>query len=181
MLLVVGWDGAGWTLVERFRVAGRMPVLDGLIGAGSAWRVRSTVPAVTFPAWTSFLTGAHPEHHGITDFTIPRPGAYGVRFVNATHRRLPTIAAVMADAGLRVGMYGMPATFPPEGRALLEICGFDTPLGSSAGSRATHPRALGDVLRRRYGRLGIEGIAQTRVDETWHRRAAQQLVEDIRL
>jgi len=158
-----------------------MPVLDSLLAAGRAWRVRSTVPAVTFPAWTSFLTGATPSHHGITDFTIPRADGYGIRFVNSTHRKLPTILARMADAGLRVGMYGVPATYPPEGRCVFEICGFDTPLGSAAGSRATHPRGLADEIRKRHGRLGIEGIAQTRIDEGWHERALAQLVDDVAL
>ncbi len=181
MLLVVGWDGACFELAQRFRAAGRMPVLDGLLGRGCAWRVRSTVPAVTFPAWTSFLTGATPSHHGLTDFTIPRTDGYGVRFANATHRRLPTILARMAAAGLRVGLYGVPATYPPEGRAVFEICGFDTPLGASAAGRATHPRTLADDLRRRHGRLGIEGIAQARIDDGWHERTRPRLLDDIAL
>ncbi|HEY2773594.1 MAG TPA: alkaline phosphatase family protein [Candidatus Binatia bacterium] len=182
MLLVVGWDGAGWNLVRRFVGEGRMPTTARLLAGGACtWNVRSTTPPVTFPAWTSFLTGANPDHHGITDFTIPRPGAYAVRFVNATHRRLPTFVASMADAGLRIGMYGMPATFPPEARGVFEICGFDTPLGSSASVRATHPESFGREIRERHGRLGIEGIPQGRIDATWHRRAALRLVDDVRL
>src|SRR5687767_2963199 len=104
LLLVVGWDGACFELADRFVAEGRMPVLAGLLASSRCWRVRSTVPAVTFPAWTSFLTGARPDHHGVTDFTIPREGGYGVRFVNSTHRRLPTILQAMSAAGLRVGM-----------------------------------------------------------------------------
>lgn len=181
MLLVVGWDGACAELVDGLRAAGRMPVLDSLMARGRAWRVRSTVPAVTFPAWTSFLTGARPDHHGVTDFTIPRPGSYGVRFVNATHRRLPTILATMADAGVRVGMYGVPATYPVEGRAVFEICGFDTPLGATAGEGATHPRDLGSRLRLRHGRLGIEGIPQSRIAPGWHDDARLRLQDDIAL
>ena len=181
MILVVGWDGACREVTDRLRAQGRMPVLDALMAEGRSLRVRSTVPAVTFPAWTSFLTAAEPDHHGVTDFTIPRPGSYGVRFVNATHRRLPTILATMAAAGRRVGMYGVPATFPPEGRAVFEICGFDTPLGATAGDRATHPRELAATIRRRHGRLGIEGVAQSRIGAGWHESARVQLVEDIAL
>lgn len=181
MLLVVGWDGACREVVGPLLEAGRLPVLASLLAQGREWRVRSTVPAVTFPAWTSFLTAAHPDHHGVTDFTIPRPGSYGVRFVNATHRRLPTILARMAEAGRRVGMYGVPATFPPEGRCTFEICGFDTPLGATAGDRATHPRELGARIRRRHGRLGIEGIPQSRIGPGWHEDARRRLVDDVAL
>lgn len=181
MLLVVGWDGACWELARPLLDAGRMPVLKELLGRGSGWRVRSTVPAVTFPAWTSFLTGAEPAHHGITDFTIARSGSYGVRFVNSSHRAMPTILSRMADTGLRVGMYGVPATFPPEGRCVFEICGFDTPLGATAGGRATFPSALADQLRSVHGRLGVEGISQSRIDSDWHARTRPRLLEDIDL
>ncbi len=181
MLLVLGWDGACLELVDRFRSEGRMPALDALLRRGRAWRVRSTTPAVTFPAWTTFLTGAEPDHHGITDFTAPRPGSYGVRFLNATHRRLPTALARLSDAGLRVGQYGVPATWPPEERGVFEICGFDTPLGATGGARATHPRELADLLRRRHGRLGVEGVPQSRIDETWHERTRERLVADVEL
>jgi predicted AlkP superfamily phosphohydrolase/phosphomutase len=179
LLLVVGWDGACFELTDRFVAEGRMPVLAGLLASSRRWRVESTIPAVTFPAWTSFLTGATPEHHGVTDFTIPREGAYGVRFANATHRRLPTILARMSAAGLRVGMYGVPATYPPERTCVFEICGFDTPLGATSAADATHPRELGAALRQRHGRLGIEGLAQSRIDHGWHARARAQLTADV--
>lgn len=181
MLLVVGWDGACFELVDRFRARGAMPVFDRLLAEGRAYRLRSTVPPVTFPAWTSFLTATSPDEHGVTDFTVPVEGRYEVRFVNATHRRLPTVFARMAAAGLRVGAYGFPATYPPEGKCVFEICGFDTPLGAGAGRDAVHPRDLGDVLRARFGRLGIEGIPQGRVEHGWHASARRRLVDDIEL
>jgi predicted AlkP superfamily phosphohydrolase/phosphomutase len=179
LLLIVGWDGACFELTDRFVAAGRMPVLAELLSRSKRWRVESTLPAVTFPAWTSFLTAAAPDHHGITDFTIPREGEYGVRFANSTHRRLPTILARMSAAGLRTGMYGVPATYPPERKGVFEICGFDTPLGASAAAVATHPPELAAALRLRHGRLGIEGLAQGRIDDGWHARACRQLVADV--
>lgn len=181
MLLIVGWDGACFELVDRFRREGRLPVLDGLLERGRAWNVASTIPPVTFPAWTSFLTGVRPDHHGITDFTIPRSDGYGVRFVNSSHRAMPTLLRVLSEAGRRVGMYGMPATYPPEGRGVFEICGFDTPLGATASDRAAHPSSMAAELRRRHGRLGIEGLAQSRIDEGWHEKARVRLLDDIAL
>jgi predicted AlkP superfamily phosphohydrolase/phosphomutase len=180
VLLVVGWDGACVETLGRF-AAGRTPVFDELRRRGSLLRVRSTTPPVTFPAWTSFLTGAEPDRHGITDFTIPRRDTYGVRFANATDRRLPTFVARLAAAGVRSGIYGMPATSPPEGRGVFEIAGFDTPLGPSSAAHATHPKSLAAELRRRHGRLGIEGIRQNDTSGDWHERALAQLIADIEL
>jgi predicted AlkP superfamily phosphohydrolase/phosphomutase len=181
VLLVVAWDGACFELVDPLVAAGELPVLAALLARGSRRPVRSTTPAVTFPAWTSFMTAASPDRHGVTDFTV-REG-YRVRFVNATHRRLPTIWSVMSRAGLRVGVYGVPATYPPEafGNGGIQVCGFDTPLGSGAAGRATHPNGLAARLSSRYGSLATDGPSQSRIEEGWHERALARMLADIEL
>ncbi len=181
MLLVVAWDGACFEVVDDFVAAGDMPALAALLERGRAWRVRSTVPPVTFPAWTSFMTGTGPARHGITDFAVRDPGAYRVRFVNSTYRRQPTIWSLLAAAGKRVGVYAMPATYPAEKSCALQVCGFDTPLGASGAEGFCHPRTLGDQLMKRYGSLAIEGVPQGRIEEGWHRQAASRLLATIAL
>ncbi|HYC54796.1 MAG TPA: alkaline phosphatase family protein [Candidatus Binatia bacterium] len=181
MLLVVGWDGAAWELADRFLAAGCMPTLSRLMAGGQALEVDSTLPPVTFPAWTSFMTGASPARHGITDFTARRAGTYGVRFLNSTHRRLPTIWRAMAAAGRRVGVYAMPATYPAEGVCEVEVCGFDTPLGASMGRGFCHPPQLAGAITARYGGLAVEGVPQGRIEPGWHDDALGRLIGSIRL
>jgi len=181
MLLVVAWDGACFEVLDDFVAAGDMPALAALLERGRAWQVRSTVPPVTFPAWTTFMTGAGPARHAITDFAVREPGGYRVRFVNSSYRRMPTIWSVMAAAGKRVGVYAMPATYPAEQVCALQVCGFDTPLGASGAEGFCHPRGLADRLRARYGSLAVEGVPQGCIDEGWHRRAASQLLATIAL
>ena len=84
MLLVVGWDGASFDVLGDWIDSGELPTLRSLLEAGAARPLRSTVPAVTFPAWTTFMTGARPDYHGVTDFTLPRGDGYGVLFANST-------------------------------------------------------------------------------------------------
>src|SRR5262249_13567699 len=79
--------------------AGLLPSLSRLLEEGARRDVRSTVPAVTFPAWTTFATAASPAVHGITDFSV-RDG-YGLRFVNATYRALPALWNLVTEAGGR--------------------------------------------------------------------------------
>ena len=97
--------------LHLFSVEADLPTLASLIAGAAVRNVESTWPAVTFPAWTTFLTAADPDLHGVTDFTI-RDG-YSVRFVGAGERRLPTIFRRMSEAGGRVGLYAVPATYPP--------------------------------------------------------------------
>ncbi len=51
-------------------------------------RLRSTLPPMTLPAWSSFLTGRPPGEHGIFDFTWPE----------VAERRLHLVDARPADA-----------------------------------------------------------------------------------
>jgi len=179
MLLVVAWDGACFDLTDPLVGAGKMPTLAALLEAGASRPLRSTTPAVTYPAWTTFMTGAGPDRHGVTDFTI-RDG-YSLRFVNSTYRRLPTIWSLMNDAGRRVGVYGVPATYPPEALDGFQVCGFDTPLGTGAAARITEPRGMADELRRRYGGLAIDGPQQARIGAGWHEQALAQMLAQIDL
>ena len=98
MILVVGWDGACFDLVDPWLAQGELPGLGRLRGSGARRELNSTRPASTFPAWTSFMTAAGPGRHGIVDFTVPSDG-YGLRFVNASYRSLPTIWRLASDAG----------------------------------------------------------------------------------
>lgn len=177
MILVVAWDGADLGLVEPWIASGDLPVLASLLARGAVRPLESTRPPVTFPAWTAFLTAATPDRHGLSDFTL-RDG-YRVRFANASDRRLPTIFARMSAAGLRVGTYAVPATYPPEPLSAFQVPGFDTPFGASPAARTTQPEGFARRLLERYGTLAIEGPSQARIDDGWHRAALMKMLTTI--
>jgi predicted AlkP superfamily phosphohydrolase/phosphomutase len=83
-LLVIGLDGATFDLVAPWAAAGELPVLARLMASGAWGPLRSTVPAATFPAWTSLVTGVNPGRHGVLDFVERLPGTFRVRFVNGS-------------------------------------------------------------------------------------------------
>ncbi len=179
MILVVAWDGACFDVVGPLLDDGQLPVLASLIESGASRAVRSTVPAVTFPAWSSFLTAARPDRHGLTDFTM-RDG-YRVRFMNASHRRLPTMFAQLDACGRKCGSYAVPCTFPADPIDGVIVCGFDTPLGSGRMSRRTHPPELGDRIEKRYGSLAVDGPQQSQIGAGWHDDALAQMKREIAL
>ncbi len=113
--------------------------------------LRSTTPPVTFPAWSSFLTGLEPGRHGLFDFTQKLPGAYRIRFANATDRRGSSLFARISQAGGRVLVLGVPATFPPEPVEGLLVPGFDAPVATGSDAEATSDPALYRAIERKAG------------------------------
>src|SRR5947208_3650722 len=67
-VLIIGLDGATWRVLEPWARAGRLPHLAGLMARGSWGTLRSTVPALTLPAWSSLTTGRNPGAHGVFAF-----------------------------------------------------------------------------------------------------------------
>ena len=70
-VLMIGLDGATFSLLRPLSQAGVLPFLTGLIRGGTAARLISTRNPLTPPAWTSMTTGRPPEVHGIYDFMRP--------------------------------------------------------------------------------------------------------------
>ena len=141
-LLLVGLDGATFDLIEPFSRAGLLPSLAHLVRRGASGPLASTVPPVTFPAWSTILTGRSPARHGLTDFAILEPGARRVRFASARDRRGATLFRLVSDAGGRVAAIGFPTTWPPEPLNGVAVGGFDSPLprGLAPSAARASPR-----------------------------------------
>ena len=127
-LLVLGLDGATFDVIHPMVAAGKLPNLARMMERGEWAPLRSTTPPVTFPAWSSFMTGLEPAGHGLFDFTQKLAGSYRIGFVNATDRRGSSLFAWVSKAGGRVLVLGVPATFPAEPVNGLLVPGFDAPV-----------------------------------------------------
>jgi len=71
-VLVIGWDGADWRILDPLLEQGALPNLDALISRGARTVLKSTLPTHSWSAWPSFLTGVDPDEHGVFDILEAR-------------------------------------------------------------------------------------------------------------
>lgn len=173
-LLVIGLDGATFDLIEPWR--DDLPHLARLMDQGAWGPLRSTVPPATFPAWTSLMTGVNPGRHGIFDFTRRVPGSYRVEFLNATYRRRPSVWWLLSQADRRVGVIGLPVTYPPEPLNGFLISGFDAPVATGIDRSFVYPSELYDEIRQAVGPYEITDFQELRIGPGWHEIALGKLL-----
>jgi predicted AlkP superfamily phosphohydrolase/phosphomutase len=179
-VLIIGLDGATFDLIAPWAAAGDLPHMAQLMDDGAWGWMRSTVPPATFPAWTSLMTGVNPGQHGVFDFTRRLPGAYHLEFINATYRRRPSVWRLLSQAGRRVGVMGLPATYPPEALNGFLISGFDSPVATGIDRSFIHPPELYDDIRRAVGPYEITDFQELRIGPGWHEMALRKLLRAAR-
>src|SRR5271165_5233439 len=72
-VIVIGLDGLEPRIVEKMLGRGELKNLQKLRASGGYSRLRTTYPAQTPVAWSSFATGTNPGGHGIFDFITRNP------------------------------------------------------------------------------------------------------------
>jgi len=178
-LLILGLDGLEPSLVRAWMADGTLPNLAAIARRGGFAFLESTFPPVTYPAWSTFLTGAGPGAHGLFDFTLRLPGRYAVRFASGADRRLPTFFRLLSDMGRRVALLGVPTTYPPEKLRGEVIAGFDSPITTGIDRRFVHPSALYDTIRRVIGAWRFADFQEIDIGPGWHDAAKESLLDTI--
>jgi Flp pilus assembly protein TadD len=118
-VILIGWDGADWSLLDRLAASGRMPNLARLVREGRTARLKSFIPILSPIIWTSIATGVTPDLHGVLDFQeIDRESGTAIP-ISGHSRRLAAIWNIASSRGLRTGVVGWWATHPAE-----EVNGF---------------------------------------------------------
>ena len=110
--VVIGLDGATWTLLDRLIARGVMPTLGRLRDTGVHGPLMSVIPPMTATAWTAYQTGKGPGKHGIFDWTEPVPGTYLYRPIDSTRVQSRTLFEHLGAHGKRVATVNLPLTFP---------------------------------------------------------------------
>ena len=177
--LILALDGATLDVVRPLAAQGRLPHLARIAAEGAARPLASTLPPVTFPAWSSFLTGLEPGRHGIFDFTQKRPGRYRLRFVNARDRVGASLFARVSAAGGHVLVLGMPACFPPEPVSGLLVSGFDAPVSSGTDPACASDPALYADVAARVGPWMRPELDESARSDSFHERALETLLRRI--
>jgi predicted AlkP superfamily phosphohydrolase/phosphomutase len=157
-LLVVGWDGATFDLLDPWMAAGELPNLARLMQEGVRGPMLSVPNMNSGPAWTSVMTGVNPGKHGIYGLVTFAEDSYRMRPLNASDRHVKTIWQRLSVAGKRVVVVNAPMTYPAEAVNGVLVAGGDAPSSRSPGF--TYPETLIDELNAEVG----EYIMAARLD-----------------
>jgi predicted AlkP superfamily phosphohydrolase/phosphomutase len=148
-LIFLGLDGLDPGLAERYMSEGKMPNLKKLREEGDFQRLRTTFPALSPVAWSTFATGVNPARHSMFDFLnrslnsympelsssrVSNPermlklGKYRIplgRPIVEMRRKSKTFWHILGERQIASTVLRVPITFPPEkfnGRMLSAMC-----------------------------------------------------------
>ncbi|MCC6443523.1 MAG: alkaline phosphatase family protein [Armatimonadetes bacterium] len=145
---LIGLDCAAPELVFD-RWAGDLPNLQSLMRAGIYGSLKSTVPPITVPAWTSMMTGQDPGRLGIYGFRNRADHSYGkLNYASSRMVREPALWDILSARDRRVIVVGEPLTYPPKPVNGLLVTGF---LAPDTESEYTYPASLKEEIRQAVG------------------------------
>lgn len=126
-VFIISLDGATFDVLLPLMEQGHLPNLKTLHAGGLSAQLESVIPAVTAPAWTSFMTGKTPAKHGVFGFTQFDPTHNRVRLTNARDIRSKTLWQILSDKGKRSIVVNLPYTTPPYPINGIMVSGWDSP------------------------------------------------------
>ncbi|TVM03067.1 MAG: hypothetical protein CV087_07060 [Candidatus Brocadia sp. WS118] len=122
--VVIGLDGTPYSLIGKLTQQGVCPNLSKLISAGSLREMKSTHPAVSSVAWTSFITGKNPAKHGIFGFMDRIPNTYDLYYPNSRHIQSKPVWDILKSYNKRSVVINVPSTYPAMEMNGILIAGF---------------------------------------------------------
>ena len=126
-VLILGLDGATWSVLDPLRARGLMPNLDALLARSALGTLRSTIPPVTTAAWTTMMTGCDPSRHGVFDHRYYDAASGQMKVNHSGRARVPSVWSLLSDAGRSVAVLNLPGNFPPRPVRGVAVSGMDAP------------------------------------------------------
>jgi len=112
--VVVGLDGAGFELIDPWTEKGDLPNIARIKREGVWGDMRSVLPPVTSPNWKCYSTGKNPGKIGIFWWENIDWRHRKVYYPGARKLENKEIWDYIGEAGMKVGVLGMPTTYPPK-------------------------------------------------------------------
>lgn len=108
-LLIIGLDGAPWSLIEKWTDEGKLPFFKELRENGASGPLQSTIPALTSPALPAFYAGKNPGKLGVFDFTNLKGD-----LVSSFDIQEKTIWEILSENGIKSFIANLRTTYPPK-------------------------------------------------------------------
>jgi len=145
--------------------------------------VRTVMPALTYPAHTSLVTGANPATHGIVSNRTDDPEGRGAEYLRwyTEDIRVPTLYQLAKARGLRTALIYWPVTVGAQADAILPEFwrGEDGNLEDRKLSRAISTPGLLDAVAKRFPDF-YNGFAPPRVEDAPSGSIAVHLLETLK-
>lgn len=139
-VVVLALDSVCWDVLNPLIADQTMPSLGAFLAKGNFGVLESTVPPHTAAAWTTFLTGKDPGHHGIIDFVKFDPTQHRFAFHTSAASRAESLFTRLTEMGVSCGSIFLPRNYPPFPlQNGYMISGFETP---DTNVRFTEPDEL---------------------------------------
>lgn len=167
-VIVIGLDGFEPKVVEPLLNSGALPNLAKLRETGGFSRIKTTYPAQTPVAWSTFATSTNPGGHGIFDFIRRNPKTYlpdlSMNRYEQTNAYLPPKAVnlrrgtpfwdLLSAAGISSNIVRFPCSYPPDNVRGRMLAGMGVPdlrggLGTSTfytSNEDAHPEESENVI-----------------------------------
>ena len=113
-IVLVGWDGAAWSVIQPMLQRGELPVLARLIDGGGRAVLRADPPLYSPVVWTTLATGFPPSEHGVTQFEMPDSTGDAPILAASFHRRRAALWQMVSAGGKDVGIVGWWTSWPAE-------------------------------------------------------------------
>jgi len=146
-VIVIGLDGATYSVILPLIKQGDLPNFKRLIDEGASAELKSTTPPLSSSAWASFMTGMTPSNHGAYDFIIKKRRSYNATFLNGTLIKAPAFWETLGNIGKKVIIQNVMGTYPPKQVNGCLITGFLSPPGGTY----TYPETLKSELEEKFG------------------------------
>lgn len=124
--LLIGLDGATFSILDHLMENGTMPFLKEFVGKGVRADLLSTPNPLTPPAWISLVTGRSPGNHGVFDFiwAEQRKADHYFTLYNFRDIQCETIWSMVSRQNGSVWTLNFPFMSPPPAGSGIIVPGF---------------------------------------------------------
>ena len=113
-LFLIGLDAADWKILTPLIKKNRMPHLHKILKNGSYGYLDCYGKRLSPTVWTSVVTGATAEKHGIKGFIFHQKGKGEPVLYKSYHRKVPAIWNILSSSGKKVGVLNWMVSYPAE-------------------------------------------------------------------
>jgi predicted AlkP superfamily phosphohydrolase/phosphomutase len=152
-VLVIGLDSTPpREIFEMWR--DDLPNFRRMMDEGVYGELESSIPAITCPAWMCMMTSRNPGQLGFFGFRNRKGWSYEDMFIaNSRYVREDCVWDILSRQGLKVGMVGVPQTYPPKPVNGFMVTSFLTP---GIESQYTYPAELKEEIASIVGEYIID-------------------------